>query len=119
MGSFGKVAIPSKGEKLDSMVDDRFARAKDFIIYDSEKKEIIEVINNEADQAHGMGPKVVQLLESKGVKTVIAPSVGLNAFESLKAADIEVYLFTNGTVKEAIEKLEHGELKKMDTPSNW
>lgn len=109
MNNFGKIAIPSKGETLDSMIDDRFARAKNFVIYDSEKKEITEVINNEADQAHGMGPKVVQLLESKGVKTIIAPSVGMNAFGSLEAANIEVYLFSNGTIKEAIEKLERGE----------
>ncbi|MCD6545449.1 MAG: NifB/NifX family molybdenum-iron cluster-binding protein [Thermotogae bacterium] len=118
MGSFGKIAVPSKGKTLDSMVDDRFARARNFIIYDSEEKEIVEIVNNETDQAHGMGPKIVQLLESKKVKTVIAPSVGLNAFESLKTAGIEIYLFSNGTVKEALEKLDHGELKKMESPSN-
>jgi len=118
MNSFGKIAIPSKGETLDSIIDDRFARAKNFIIFDSEKDKIVEVVSNKDEQAHGMGPKVAQLLSSKGVKVVIVPSVGLNAFGALQAAGIEIYLSGNDTVKNAIENLKQGKLKKMEEPTH-
>ncbi|KHC91431.1 dinitrogenase iron-molybdenum cofactor biosynthesis protein [Thermotoga sp. Mc24] len=87
-----KVAIPSVGKDLSSMVSDRFAKAEYFIIYDTESGNM-EVVGNTIADTHGTGPDVVQSLVSKGVEYLIAPNVGRNAFETLKAAGVRVCRF--------------------------
>ncbi|QTA38045.1 NifB/NifX family molybdenum-iron cluster-binding protein [Thermosipho ferrireducens] len=113
-----KIAIPSEGKTLDSMINDRYARAEYIIIYDIDREEIIEVIENDSSEAHGKGSKVSQLLTNKGVKILITQNVGKNALEVLKAANIEVYLSKKDTIKNAIQKLKDGTLEKIENPTN-
>ncbi|MDK2893661.1 MAG: hypothetical protein PWQ21_463 [Thermotoga sp.] len=109
-----RVAIPSVGKDLSSMVSDRFARAEYFIIYDTESGNV-EVVENTIADAHGTGPKVVQSLVSKGAEYLIASNVGRNAFETLKAAGVKVYRFEGGTVQEAIDAFSEGRLEELTT----
>ncbi|ABR29891.1 dinitrogenase iron-molybdenum cofactor biosynthesis protein [Thermosipho melanesiensis] len=113
-----KLAVPSKGKTLDSLSDERFARAEFFVVYDLEKEEIVEVIENTADDAHGMGPKVSQMLVSKGVSVLVLENVGKNAFEVLKAAGIDVYLTNKKTLREIIEDYKSGKLEKVESPTH-
>ncbi len=98
-----KIAVPAQGNTLDSMMDTRFARAKFFIIYDTEK-ENFEVMDNEQNAAAGggVGVKVGQELANKGVNIAIAPHFGPNAEQVLKTANITMKSLANMTVKEAI-----------------
>ncbi|ANQ54151.1 dinitrogenase iron-molybdenum cofactor biosynthesis protein [Thermosipho sp. 1063] len=113
-----KIAIPSEGKILDSMINDRYARAEYIIIYDTEKDEIVEVIENDSSEAHGKGPKVSQMLVNKGVKVLISQSVGKNAFDVLKAAKIDVYITQKDTVKNTIENFKNGKLEKTESATN-
>ncbi|GAB6189269.1 NifB/NifX family molybdenum-iron cluster-binding protein [Marinitoga arctica] len=113
-----KLAIPSQGKTLDSLSNDRFARAELFVIYDLTKGEIAEIIENTANDAHGMGPKVSQMLAEKGVNVLILESVGKNAFEVLKAAGIEVYLTKKDTLANIIENYKNGKLEKVESATH-
>ncbi|MCD6579512.1 NifB/NifX family molybdenum-iron cluster-binding protein [bacterium] len=99
-----KIAVPSQGNSLDSMMDTRFARAKYFIIYDTDK-ETFEVIDNEQNAAAGggVGVKVGQDLANMGVNIAIAPHFGPNAEQVLKTANITMKSLSNITVKEAVD----------------
>lgn len=99
-----KIAVPSQGNSLDAMMDTRFARAKYFIIYDT-NTETFEAIDNEKNAAAGggVGVKVGQDLANMGVDLAIAPHFGPNAEQVLKAANIAMKTLSDVTVKEAID----------------
>lgn len=112
-----KLAIPSQGNSLESMMDTRFARARYFIIVDSETDNY-EVVNNEktASAGHGAGVEAGQNLANMKVEIVIGPAFGPNAMQILKSANIKMYLKSGGTVKEAIDDFKNDKLKLANTP---
>lgn len=112
------IAIPAEGKTLDDFINDRYARAEYFVIYDTEKDEIVEVIENDSSEAHGKGPKVSQMLSEKGVKALISQNVGKNAFDVLKAAKIEIYQANKDTLKNIIREFKEGKLEKIENPTN-
>jgi predicted Fe-Mo cluster-binding NifX family protein len=107
-----KVMLATNEPSLESVIADRFARAPYFLIYDMESGEV-KVIENDADMAHGMGPKAVQVAIDNGAQALISALPGGNAMEALKSAGIDVYEGKGMKASEAIEKLKSGELKKI------
>jgi len=97
-----KIALCAKEGNIDSMVDERFARAKYFIIFDSDTEEV-KTISNSVDDAHGAGPKAIQLLADEGVSVIIAPPLGKNAEMAAEGAKIEVVEQINSSVKNNID----------------
>lgn len=83
-----KICIPAEAASPDSPVDGRFGRAFAFVIFDDENgtHEILE--NSFRNGSGGVGPKVVQMISSHGVTHLIAPQLGGNADEAIKAAGI-------------------------------
>ncbi len=112
-----KVCVTSEGENLDSSVDPRFGRCQYFIIADTDTLEFEAVKNPNIDSSGGAGIQSGQLIAEKQVKTVLTGNVGPNAFQTLKAAGIEVITGFSGSVKEAIEKYKNNEFKTTDGPS--
>ncbi|MDK2954109.1 NifB/NifX family molybdenum-iron cluster-binding protein [Kosmotoga sp. DU53] len=110
-----KYALPVKDKSLDAEVDDRFARAAFFVIYDSDTEEA-EFFENEGTQAHGAGPKMVETLASKGAEVLIAKNVGQNAFSALKQVGMKVLIAKEGTARENIESAMNGDLSALETP---
>jgi len=113
-----KIAIPSDGKNLESKSNDRYTRAEYFIIYDTEKDEIVEVIENNPSEAHGVGPKVSQMLIDKGIDALISESVGKHALDVLKAANVDVYLTPKDSIKNIIQKFKEGSLEKIENSLN-
>ncbi|PIE69503.1 MAG: hypothetical protein CSA21_02425 [Deltaproteobacteria bacterium] len=106
-----KLAISSQGTTLDSMVDPRFGRAKGFIIYDLDT-ETVEYASNDQNLniPQGAGIQTAQNVAATGATAVITGNVGPKAFAALKQGQITMYLFSNGTVAQAIEAYKKGEL---------
>lgn len=118
-----KIAVTSKGEGLDSLVDQRFGRAKGFVIADPDCGEL-EFVDNEQNlnAAQGAGIQAAETMSRHGVGHVITGHCGPRAFRTLAAAGIEVITGVSGTVGEAVEKFKAGDLSAAngaDVEGHW
>jgi predicted Fe-Mo cluster-binding NifX family protein len=110
-----KLAVTSLGETLDSPIDQRFGRARYFILYDTETGEWLSHNNQQnLNAAQGAGIQAGQKVVELGAKSVITGHCGPKAFATLKAGNIDVYPGASGTVKEAIDAFSKDELKKSE-----
>jgi len=113
-----KVAVTSQGPNLDSQVASRFGRARYFLIVDTTSGEFTVRDNSgNLSSAHTAGMQAAGAIVSLGVGAVITGSIGPKAFATLQAGNIEVYTVASGTVGDAIEKLEAGQLRPAQEPN--
>jgi predicted Fe-Mo cluster-binding NifX family protein len=105
-GFFMKLAISISGKKLSSPFDSRFGRTAAFCIVDTETGEW-EVFDNPALSASGgAGVQASQFVAKKGAQAVISGAFGPNAFDTLDAAKIEMYLAPGNETHSALEVFE-------------
>jgi predicted Fe-Mo cluster-binding NifX family protein len=109
-----KIAVSSTGTTLESQLDPRFGRTDYFIIIDADTM-IFEALDNTAASSGGAGIAAAQAVLDKGVSVVITGSVGPNAMDVLKAAEITIYKGISETVSQNIEAYKKGELEKIET----
>ena len=112
-----KVCVTSQDNNLDSKVDPRFGRCQYFIVVETDSLEFEVVQNSNVEAMGGAGVQSGQLVAERQVKAVLTGNVGPNAFQTLQAAGIDVITGLSGSVKEAIEKYNKGELKPTQGPS--
>ena len=112
-----KICVTSEGDNLESKVDPRFGRCRYFIIVDTGTMKFEAVLNPNIEAMGGAGIQSGQFISGKNVKAVLTGNVGPNAFQTLQAAGVSVITGISGTVKEAAEKYQKGELKPMQGPS--
>ena len=112
-----KICVTSEGGNLDSKVDPRFGRCRNFIIVESDSLEFEAIANPNIESMGGAGIQSAQLVASKKVKAVVTGNVGPNAFQTLQAAGIQVFTGASGTVKETVEKYKKGEFNAVSGPS--
>ena len=108
-----KVAVTSQGPEPTSPVDPRFGRAKCFIVVDTETGD--RVVHDNAQNLNavqGAGIQAGRTVIDLGVAAVITGNVGPKAFATLRAGGVEVYSGAAGTVAEALEKFQAGELPR-------
>ena len=110
-----KIAITSQGKELSSEIDLRFGRAKFLLVVDSETDDF-EVYDNELNlnAVQGAGIQTGQNIANLGVEAVITGNVGPNAFKTLNAANVKIFLAEKQTVADAIETFKAGKLKEVD-----
>ena len=109
-----KILLTAKGKQVSDKVDPRFGRAKFFILVDTETNETTAHDNSQnLNAAQGAGIQAAQGVVRLGAEAVISGNVGPNAFTTLNAAGIKVYLCTQTTVDEAVRKFKAGELKEV------
>ncbi|MFC1782395.1 NifB/NifX family molybdenum-iron cluster-binding protein [Planctomycetota bacterium] len=111
-----KVAVTSEGQKMNSVIDPRFGRAKYFFLVDTETGEH-EVVDNEQNlnAAQGAGIQTGQNVVELRADAVISGNVGPKAFRVLEAAGVKVFLSPPGmSVSEAVECLKAGDLDQIN-----
>jgi predicted Fe-Mo cluster-binding NifX family protein len=117
------VAITSTGQTLDDQLDERFGRARFFLILNTETGELRAVDNVQNLQApQGAGIQAAKTVIDQGAEVVITGHCGPNAFQTLQAAGIKVVVGAQGTVGQVLEKFNKGELKHSsaaDVPGHW
>jgi predicted Fe-Mo cluster-binding NifX family protein len=122
-GDSMRIAITALGKEMLSPVDQRFGRARWFIVAETDTGEFESVDNEKnVDAAQGAGIQAARNVARLGVKAVVTGNVGPKAFAALKAAGIDVYLGANGTVREALEQFKTGALEVAHTSnveSHW
>ncbi len=107
-----KIAIPTNGKNLDDLVAAHFGRAKNFLIYDTENKNI-EIIPNASQHMGGQGVPP-ELLKKHNVNVLICNSLGFKAVTNLKKASIEIYCGANNSIKQAITAFFNNQLNKAN-----
>jgi predicted Fe-Mo cluster-binding NifX family protein len=119
-----RVAVTAQGSGLDALVDVRFGRAGDFVIFDTDTGGSEHLGNTEGRGAgQGAGIQAARRMAEHGVQVVLTGHCGPNAFRTLQAAGIQVYTgLRGGTVREAIEQFRGGKLEAAqaaDVAGHW
>lgn len=112
-----KICVTAHEDDLDALIDSMFGRCDKFLIIDLEKMEIKGIDNPHISASGGAGIQAAQLIASEGVEVLLTGNVGPNAFKTLSALHIEVYIGANGTVRKTIADYKSGQLKKVTEPS--
>ena len=113
-----KVAVTAKGKELSSEIDTRFGRAEWLIVIDTDTGDF-EAHNNEVNlnAVQGAGIQTGQNIANLGVEAVITGNVGPNAFKTLSAAGVKIFLTEKQAVADAVESFKAGKLKEVDKAS--
>jgi len=105
-----KVVVTSSGTDLEAQVNPAFGRCPVYLFVDAETMQFEAVENPAMDAAGGAGIQAAQFVVERGAQAVVTGNVGPNAFQVLQSADVPVYLFGGGTVRQAVEAYKAGEL---------
>jgi predicted Fe-Mo cluster-binding NifX family protein len=99
---------------LSSQLDPRFGRAKRLIVVDTETDHF-EVHDNEVNYSaiSGAGIQTAQNVANLGVEAVITGNIGPNAFKTLNAAEVKIYLSKAATMQEALAMFKEGKLQEV------
>lgn len=103
-----RICVTAQDRTLESDVDARFGRCAYFIIVETDSMAFETIDNAHGQSAGGAGIQSGQLMAEKKVGVVLTGNAGPNAFQTLKAAGIEVVTNVSGTVREAIENYKKG-----------
>lgn len=106
-----KIAITTAGHDLDAMVDTRFGRAPQFLIYYTERGAFtIKENTQNLNAAQGAGIQSATHLATEQVDAVITGNCGPKAYAVLDAARIKVYTCSDCTISHALTLLKNNEL---------
>jgi predicted Fe-Mo cluster-binding NifX family protein len=118
-----KIAITATGPDLSSEIDPRFGRARYLLLVDSPERTFVAVDNRAGmDAAQGAGIQAAQTVIDNKARVLISGHCGPKAFRALKAAGVQVYLASGGTVAEALGQYESGGLvlaPSADVDGHW
>ena len=112
-----KVAVSASGKDLNATVEPRFGRCLQFMIVETETMQCDVLENPNIAAASGVGIQSAQLLANKDVHVVLTGNCGPNAFATLQAAGIEVYIGVSGTIQAAIDQYKNGQLHAAAQPN--
>jgi len=110
------IAISSRGDTLDSLLDPRLGRAERFILIDSDSQAFSVLETAGTQVAHGAGIQTAQMLLKAGVKLVISGDCGPKAFQVFQAASVPVYSAVGGMIREALAAWKRNELPMIGQP---
>ena len=110
-----KVAISAQGKDKSSIIDQRFGRARYFVVIDSDTGEFTAHDNSQNLNApQGAGIQAAKNVTDFGAEAVISGNVGPKALAALSAAGINVYTGASGTVQETLEAFMAGKLVRTE-----
>jgi predicted Fe-Mo cluster-binding NifX family protein len=108
-----KYLVASSGDTLDSKVSGRFGHSAYFIIIDPQTMEFKVFPGISKDEyMQGVG-KFVNL----GIKKVITGNIGPSAYSEVVSSGCTVYLCRNMPVREAVKKVENGDVPVLKEPT--
>ena len=113
------ISVQRDYDGLCASIDERFGRAKAFLVVDKKTGKAIETIENSSgDAAHGAGTAAANLLSSAKVEAVVSGRFGPNALDALGALGIEAWIAPPGVnAGLALLMFEGGRLERMESSS--
>ena len=116
-----KLAISAAGKTLDSPFDARFGRAAAFCIVDTETGDWEAFDNPALSASGGAGVQASQFVAKHAAQAVVSGAFGPNAYDTLAAAEIEMYLAPGNethTAAEILETFKAGQLTKAEAATH-
>ena len=98
---------------MESVVFWHFGSAPFFAVYDTEKKSVSFVINNESEHEHGQCMPV-DAIRTTGAEVVLCRGMGLRAANLLREAGITPYMVDAKILSEAIKQYEAKNVSVLD-----
>lgn len=108
-----KIMITSRGENLDSQMDERYGRSEYFIIYDTDSNSFEAIKNPFLNDQGGVGVSIAKFTLERSIDAIISGSFGPNAQDVLKGSGIKLYSVKGGVVSELINLLKEGKLEEF------
>jgi len=111
-----KIVISANGANLDAPASPVFGRCPTYIFVDPDLADEdgsipFEAVDNPAIAASGgAGIQAAQFVVERGAQAVVTGNVGPNAFNVFRSAGVPIYLFGGGTVRQAVEAYQSGQL---------
>lgn len=118
-----KICVTAQSADENAAVAPRFGRAPHFVLYDDEDETyaLIENVQN-MSAAAGAGVQSGTAVADAGADVVLTGHVGPKAMSVLQRAGIQVAVGAEGTVQEAIEAYQRGDLEpteEADRAPHW
>ena len=109
-----KIAVTAQGPELTSDVDTRFGRAKWIVVVETDTGES-QAQDNKVNLtlAQGAGIQTGQNVANLGVDAVITGNVGPNAYKTLAAGEVRIFLVSGGSVEQAVTAFKQGQLEEV------
>jgi predicted Fe-Mo cluster-binding NifX family protein len=111
-----RVLVSSRGKYMDSMIAPRFGRCRFFVIVETENMDFEVYENKNAFLRDNAGINSAKFAVSKGVGTVLTGFMGPKAFRVFKNSGARVFTGISGTVLDAVDDYEKGELRAVLRP---
>jgi predicted Fe-Mo cluster-binding NifX family protein len=112
-----KIAVTSYDKDITGKIDRSFGRAKWFVVVDTEN-DTVEAHSNEqnVNAVQGAGIQAAQNISNLGVDVILTGNVGPNAFRTLSAASIKIFVVGKDveTAEEAIAEWKAGRLQEVN-----
>jgi predicted Fe-Mo cluster-binding NifX family protein len=109
-----KVAVTANGVDLNAPISPVFGRCPTYILVDTETMHVEAMVNSGKRSLRGAGFDAPELIAERGAQAVVTGSVGPNAFRVLQDLGVPVYLYKRGTVREAIDAYQAGQLQPAE-----
>lgn len=106
-----RIAISATGAELDAPASPVFGRCPVYVFVDTDTMASEALENPAVAASGGAGIQAAQFVVEQGAQAVVTGSVGPNAFDVLKAAQVGVYPYAGGTVRQAVEAFAAGRLQ--------
>jgi len=98
-------------------MDPRFGRAQYLLVVDTDSLEFEAVENPNIAAGGGAGIQTSQMIASKGVEAILTGNCGPNAYRTLSAAGLQIYVGLSGIVRDAVEAFKRGEIQPISSAS--
>lgn len=112
-----RVVVSAAEQSIEAPMDQRFGRAPWFVLVDTETGEWSAHANAAAESGHGAGVEASRAVLGLGAEAIVTGDVGPNAQRTLEAGGVPVYCARGVTVREAVEALKDGTLRRLLGPS--
>jgi predicted Fe-Mo cluster-binding NifX family protein len=109
-----KIAISATGPDINAPFDPRFGRGANLIFVDAETGEWEGHPNAAVNAGGGAGIQAAQFVVEHGAQAVVSGNFGPNAFATLKAAGLRMFIAREGTVQELVDRFKAGDLQEVD-----
>jgi len=105
-----RIVVTSSGTDLGVPASPIFGRCPTYIFVDTETMGFEALENPAIAAGGGAGIQAAQFVIERGAQAVVTGNVGPNAFQVFRSANVPVFLFDGGTVRQAVAAYREGKL---------